>query len=136
MTAADNLDIRWKQRFLNFEKAFLQLSKFQAIEELNEFEAQGFIKSFEYTYELSWNVMKDYLLHQGVVGITGSRDAFRQAFHKGLIDKGEHWMQMVDDRIRTVHTYDADIAAEVIERITKRYFPCFEKFYKSMKERL
>lgn len=79
-------DIRWRQRFQNFEKAYLQLEKFVEKEELNEFEDQGLIKCFEYTYELAWNLMKDYLVYQGVVGIIGSRDAIRQAYNLEIID--------------------------------------------------
>lgn len=55
-------DIRWKQRFNNFEKAFSQFEKFiEKKDNLNELEKQGLIQSFEYTHELAWNVLKDYL---------------------------------------------------------------------------
>lgn len=108
-------NIRWKQRFQNFEAAYLQLQRFIHKGELNEFEEQGLIKCFEYTYELAWNLLKDYLVYQGIVGITGSRDAIRQAFALGIIEQGEEWMQMIDDRIRTVHTYNEE-AAKVLEK--------------------
>jgi nucleotidyltransferase substrate binding protein (TIGR01987 family) len=129
-------DIRWKQRFQNFEKAFLQLQRFIEKEDLNEFEEQGLIKCFEYTYELAWNLMKDYLVYQGNVGMTGSRDAIRQAFNKELIAQGDEWMRMVDDRIQTVHTYNEDIASEIQERILNVYFFLFEDFYNHMKKLL
>lgn len=51
-------DIRWKQRFYNYQKALVQLTKFIKKGELNELEEQGIIKAFEYTYELAWNVIK------------------------------------------------------------------------------
>lgn len=122
-------DIRWKQRFQNYEKAFLQLEKFNKLELTNDLERQGFIKCFEYTYELSWNVMKDYLNYQGEVSITGSRDAIRLSFNKDLIEDGDSWMQMVADRILTVHTYDEETASNVIHRIKEIYFKLFHDFY-------
>lgn len=82
-------DIRWKQRFANYQKALAQLSKFVEKNNLNELEEQGVIKAFEYTYELAWNVMKDYYEYQGEKDIQGSRDAIRLAFKRGLIADGE-----------------------------------------------
>ncbi len=88
-------DIRWIQRLNHFTKALRQLEKFIAKGELNELEEQGLIQAFEYTFELSWNVIKDYFEAQGDVGILGSRDAFRLAFRRGLIEHGDIWMSMI-----------------------------------------
>lgn len=77
-------DVRWEQRFANFKKALAQLKKFVEKGQLNELEEQGAIQAFEYTYELAWNVMKDFLEHQGQTDIYGSRDAIRKAFSLGL----------------------------------------------------
>lgn len=129
----ENPDIRWRQRFQNFEKAFFQLGEFIQKRELNKFEEQGLIKCFEYSYELAWNLMKDYLVYQGTVGITGSRDAIRQAFSRGLIQNGERWMEMVNDRILTVHTYDETTAEKVVQNIIEIYFDLFSEFYNTMK---
>ncbi len=126
-------DIRWIQRFQNYEKAFLQLSKFIEKGDLSEFEKKGLIKSFEYTYELAWNVMKDYLIYQGISGILGSRDAIKQAFNKGLIKDGQLWINMIQDRIKTVHTYDEEAAEQVEHQIISVYFDLFSDFYQTMK---
>jgi len=75
------------------------------------------IKCFEYTYELARNLMKDYLVYQGNAGITGSRDAIRQAYNSGLIFQGEKWRKMVEDRIQTVHTYNEATAQVIQDRI-------------------
>ena len=78
-----NNDIRWKQRFASYSKAFFQLGKFIAKrEDLNELEEQGMIQAFEYNFELAWNLIKDYYEYQGVTEIQGSRDAFRLAFNR------------------------------------------------------
>jgi hypothetical protein len=62
-------DIRWKQRFSNYKKALAQLTKFIEKGELNELEEQGLIQSFEYTHELAWNLLRDYLRDQGTQDI-------------------------------------------------------------------
>jgi len=129
----DNQDIRWKQRFENFEKAYFQLKEFIEKKSLNKFEEQGLIKSFEYTYELSWNLIKDYLVYQGTVGITGSRDAIRKGFNLGLINNGDEWMKMIEDRILTVHTYNEETANEISHRIKNQYYSLFTDFYIKMK---
>jgi nucleotidyltransferase substrate binding protein (TIGR01987 family) len=106
----NNQDIRWQQRFKNYQKALRQLERFLKETDLNELEQQGLIQAFEYTYELSWNVIKDYLIFQGITDITGSRDAFRMAFNRGLIEEGQVWMSMIESRIKSSHTYNEEIA--------------------------
>ncbi|PGH38667.1 MAG: nucleotidyltransferase [Candidatus Nephrothrix sp. EaCA] len=121
----ENKDIRWEQRFMNYRKALKQLTRFVETENLNDMEQQGMIKAFEYTYELAWNTMKDYYECKGEVNIQGSRDAFRLAFKRGLVSDGQLWLDMVDDRRSTVHTYDEDRADEISEKIRDVYFGLF-----------
>ncbi len=118
-------DIRWLQRFDNYQKALTQLTKFIARGDLNELEEQGLIQAFEYTYELGWNLLKDYLLYQGTQNIYGSRDAIREAFSVGLIADGEGWMKMLQDRNRTTHTYNEEVAAAIVANIRQLYFARF-----------
>ena len=126
-------DIRWKQRFMNYEKALDVLRNFTTVEKLNIREEQGLIKAFEYTYELGWNVMKDFLLEKGNNEIFGSKDAIRQTFKMGIIDNGDTWMNMVNDRNRTVHTYNHENAEIVVDNILKNHIYAFENFYSKMK---
>lgn len=118
-------DIRWKQRFDNYQKALNQLTKFIEKGELNELEEQGLIKAFEYTYELAWKVIKDYYEEQGETAIQGSRDAIRLAFQRGLIDDGDNWMKMIKSRIASVHTYNLQVAQQISKDIHNTYFPLF-----------
>ena len=118
-------DIRWKQRLDNYSKALRQLTRFVEKGELNEFEQQGLIKCFEYTYELAWNCIKDVFEAQGEVGIIGSRDAFRLAFKRGLIENGETWMEMIKSRVLTSHTYNEDVADDISSKIVAEYYPEF-----------
>lgn len=118
-------DIRWIHRYNHFDKALSQLTKFIEKGELNELEKQGLIQAFEYTYELVWNTIKDYFEAQGETGIHGSRDAFRLAFRRGLIEDGKTWMDMIKSRTLTTHTYNEDIAEEICTAIVNKYYPEF-----------
>ena len=121
----DKVDVRWIQRFSNYKKALSQLEKFIAKGQLNELEEQGLIQAFEYTHELAWNVLRDYLREQGNFAIHGSRDATREAFKLDLIQNGDTWMDMITDRNRTSHTYNQAIADLIALNITNRFFPLF-----------
>ena len=125
-------DTRWKQRFYNYQKALLQLTKFIEKGELSELEEQGIIKAFEYTYELAWNVIKDYYEEQGEVSIQGSRDALRLAFQRGLIADGDNWMKMIKSRIASVHTYNLEVARQINQDIHDIYFQLFIELKEKM----
>ncbi len=132
-------DIRWQQRLSNYQTALkrlsaaVQLSKRRALSEL---EQQGLIQAFEFTHELAWKVMKDFLSDQdGAVSIAGSRDAVRLAFSRGLIADGEIWMEMIESRNLSSHTYDEATAHKVTERVTQQYTASFEAFSVAMDAR-
>ena len=118
-------DIRWKQRLENFSKAVRQLTKSIEKGDLNELEQQGLIQSFEYTYELAWNALKDFFEAQGETEILGSRDAFRLAFKRGLVEDWETWMEMIKSRALTSHTYNEEIAQQIVHNILTAYFAEF-----------
>ena len=120
-----NQDIRWQQRFKNYQKALRQLERFLKETDLNDMEEQGLIQAFEYTYELAWNTIKDYLAYQGIIEVIGSRDAFRIAFNRGLILEGSIWMSMIESRIKSSHTYNEEVAKEILKEIREQYFKLF-----------
>lgn len=118
-------DIRWRQRFSNFKKAFGQLAEAVALaaqRELSKLEAQGLIQAFEYTHELAWNTLKDFLESRGAQKMYGSKDVSREALKAGLIENGEAWMAMINSRNRTSHTYDEATAEEIVAAIKNSYF--------------
>ncbi len=129
-----NEDIRWKQRFSNYKKAFAQLEEFVNKPELSRLEEIGMIKAFEFTYELAWNVIKDYYQYQGVTEIQGSRDAFRTAFKQGLIEEGETWMEMVENRIQTTHTYNYSVARDIAKEIINKYYNQFKELQSKLEK--
>jgi nucleotidyltransferase substrate binding protein (TIGR01987 family) len=124
----DTQDIRWQQRFSNYRKALRQLGNAVELHRqrpLTDLEKQGLIQAFEYTYELGWNSLKDYLVYQGIADIVGARDTIRQAFRRELLADGEGWMEMLADRNLTSHTYNEETAEEVERRVCDRYYELF-----------
>ena len=124
-------DVRWQQRFENFNKAFAQLAKAAALAEqrtLTDLEQQGLIQAFEFTHELAWKTLKDYLALTGSTArLHGSRDATREAFSLGLLHDGNAWMRMIDHRNETTHTYDEKTANEIAAAILNSYVAEFGK---------
>ena len=139
------MEIRWEQRFSNFVKAMDKLQQsveyistldiresIDKDEVLDELIKEGLIQRFEYTHELAWNVMKDYAEYQGNSTIGGSRDASREALQLKIIADGEIWMDMIQSRNKTSHTYNDETANEIYNKILTHYYPAFVKFKNMM----
>ena len=121
-------DVRWQQRFSNFNNALVQLLEAADLARqrpLSKLEKQGVIQAFEFTHELAWNVLKDFLQDQGDQTLKGSKDATRAAFKVGLIQEGEGWMAMINSRNLSSHTYDEKTAESLVAAIFKDYVPLF-----------
>jgi nucleotidyltransferase substrate binding protein (TIGR01987 family) len=130
-----NEDVRWKQRFQSYKKALVIVKnavELAASRELSDLEKQGVIQGFEFTFELAWNVIKDYLEDQGIIGIIGSKGAVRQAYNKGLVEDGQIWMDMVEARNISSHTYDEETAEKLMKRITEIFYGQFALFAEKM----
>lgn len=129
------MDIRWIQRLSQYEIALQQLHTAVELAQtraLSDLEKQGLIKSFEYTHELAWNVMKDFFEFQGNFKIMGSRDATKEAFSKGLIKDGQTWIKMIESRNLTAHTYNKSTADEILDKIAQKYHILFFDFFNTM----
>jgi nucleotidyltransferase substrate binding protein (TIGR01987 family) len=121
-------DIRWMQRFTHFSHAFTQLQEAVTLAQqrpLTKLEEQGLIQAFEYTHELAWNTLKDFLEERGAHTLYGSKDTTREAFKHGLIENGEAWMDMIQSRNLTSHTYNEGTAKQIATAISETYFPAF-----------
>lgn len=132
-------DIRWQQRFSNYKKALLQLQSAVELSKqraLSNLEKQGVIQAFEFTHELAWNTLKDYLEDQGNQNVKGSKDATREAFKVALIADGEQWMAMILSRNISSHTYDERTADQLVSVIIKQYFPLFVALQTEMEKYL
>jgi nucleotidyltransferase substrate binding protein (TIGR01987 family) len=142
-------DIRWEQRFSNYQKALSQLEQAVAYirsqkdlfqenvkpSALDNLIRQGLIQSFEYTHELAWKVIKDYAAFQGNPAVSGSRDAAREAFEMGLISNGHVWMEMIRSRNETSHTYNAATAEEIYLKIVDEYLFAFIELNRNLEAR-
>ncbi|SFH70222.1 nucleotidyltransferase substrate binding protein, HI0074 family [Tindallia magadiensis] len=128
-------DLRWKQRFTNFEKSYLLLDQYIDKPIETELERAGIIQFFEVSFELSWKLMKDYLEAQEF-SVKSPRDTIKQAYQIGLIDNGHTWMDALSDRNLTVHTYDEETAERMVKDIQDKYFPELRKLYHSLVKEL
>lgn len=114
-------EIRWKQRFDNFKKATKQLTEFIEKETLNKFEVQGLIQCFEYTFELAWKTMKDYLELEGFT-VKSPRSTIQMGFQTELISDGHTWIDALEKRNLMAHTYDERKAVEAEVLIRESYY--------------
>jgi nucleotidyltransferase substrate binding protein (TIGR01987 family) len=121
-------DIRWKQRFVHFKKAYALLEQTIAIEGPSEAERAGLIQFFEMSFELAWKVLKDYLEEEGFVPVS-PRETIKLAFQSGFIVDGHLWVEALKDRNLTVHTYEEKIAIAVEKKIRDFYFPVLKKLF-------
>ena len=128
-------EIRWKQRFQNFKKAFRVLDKTMKIESPTEIEIMAIIQAFELTFELSWKMMKDYLESEGFAP-KSPRETIKQAFQVQLFEDAHVWMDALKDRNLTVHTYDEVFAKEMNDKIKGNYYPAIKDLYSKMEERI
>ena len=129
---------RWKYRFRNYSRALTLLREaIDAIREaeidktqMTQLEKEGTIQRFEYTVELAWNVLKDYLESQGVVFLEVTpRTVLRQAFEANVIANGDTWMDALDARNKMSHTYDFREFEKVIQQVRKSYLPVMDDLH-------
>ena len=131
-------DIRWKQRFENFESAFMLLKgAFEKdITEMSDLEKEGVVQRFEYTFELAWKTLKDYLVYGGIVfdQITPRR-VIKEAFAARIIEDGQMWIDMLEQRNLMSHVYDRKTFDDVIRNISQRYFVVLEQVFTWLKQK-
>ncbi|QTA81145.1 Nucleotidyltransferase substrate binding family protein [Desulfonema limicola] len=126
-------DIRWKQRFENFNKAYQTFWRILDIEEPNEAERMGLVQAFEIVFELSWKTVKDYLFEQGFQE-KSPRGVLKQAFQNGIIVDGHSWIDALQNRNETVHIYDEEMAKKIDNKIRTIYAPIIRDLYFYLKK--
>lgn len=130
-----NKEIRWKQRFANFEKAFQILERTVAIENPSEAERGGLIQFFEMAFELAWKTLKDCLEADGF-RVASPRDTVKQAFQAGIIEDGLGWIGALDDRNLAAHTYNEETALKIDQLIREKYFPALAVLHETLKSEM
>lgn len=127
-------DIRWKQRFQNFERSYQLLEDTLRISRPSDAERAGLIQFFEMTFELGWKLMKDYLEDQGF-SVNSPKEAIKQAFQSELIEDGHGWVDALNDRNLTTHTYQEETAVKVEQKIRNDYFTLLQALYEQFKDK-
>jgi nucleotidyltransferase substrate binding protein (TIGR01987 family) len=128
---------RWQYRLASLKQAFAQFQgalSIAATRELSPLEKQGLIQGFEFTHELAWNTMRDFLLESGSIELFGSKDTTREAFRKGLILDGESWMKMIEHRNLSSHTYKESTAEEIVDSAKRAYGKLVETLIERLEE--
>jgi len=130
--------VRWEQRFQNFEKAYFSLN--QSIEAYNKesdnlFIRDSLIQRYEYTIELAWKTLKDYLEEEGFIDVSSPKKVIRQALKEGYITDPV-WLKALDDRNKTTHAYDEKMAQEVTTEIKDQYFYLLRDLYFVLKKEM
>lgn len=134
-----NNEIRWQQRFQNFENAFNTLTRI-----INRYEStpddevvkMALVQAFEFSYELAWNCMKDFLENEGFTEVKNSKQAIRTAFQAELILDAEGWMTAIQKRNLASHSYNDIILEETVEYIKDEFYPIVSKLYQDLKNQL
>lgn len=130
-------DIRWKQRFENFDRAMKKLVSFAEEENKHgtDIHQVALIGAFESTFELGWKTLKDYLKFSGI-HVALPRDIIKQAFHYNLIEDGQMWIDMMEDRNIRSHVYDEEKAMAAILNIKNNYIAAIIQVHTLLKYKL
>ena len=131
-----NEDVRWKQRYTNFSKAMNHLENALQIPNPDMVQKAGIIQFFEMSFELAWNMVKDYLEEQGFVDVKSPRSALKKAFEMNILENGHDWMNLLQDRNLTSHTYDEQKATDMEQLISNKYFPLLKSLLLSFRQKL
>lgn len=134
MTGAD---VRWRQRFENFSRALglLRVALEHGPDALNDLEKEGAVQRFEYTVELAWKVLKDFLEHSGArLSSVTPKSVVKAAFQARLISDGQLWIDMLDHRNSLSHKYDPALLAPGLQAIQSRYLPALEALHASLRK--
>lgn len=127
--------IRWQQRFSNLERAYLQLSEAVSMDRYSNLERAGLVKSFEFTFELSWKTLKDYLESEGI-NVNTPRDVIQQAFAIGILLDPQVWLDALDKRNLLTHTYNEEMAYFAEGLIKNKYFPAIQMLFETLKKKI
>lgn len=134
-----NPDIRWKQRFQNFDHGFALLRSALATgpAALNQLEKEGVIQRFEYCFELAWKTVKDYLENGGVIiAPLTPRQVLKEAFAAKVLSDGQVWIEMLEHRNLLSHTYDCAVFEQAVEALAARYLPAMLELHQFLDAKL
>jgi nucleotidyltransferase substrate binding protein (TIGR01987 family) len=132
----DKNDIRWIQRFSNFEKAFLRFKESLSVETPNELERNGIVQRFEFTLETGWKTLKDYLQAEGLEFQLTPKGTLRQAQQSGLITYAQELIDALEIRNELAHDYDGEEFEKGEKLIRQKIYPALAELYDFFKNQL
>ena len=135
---AQSSDIRWKQRFDNLQRAYRRLRWALEIHQQDpsdELIRMAVIKAYEFTFELSWKTLKDFLAYNGIDAKL-PREVLKQAFATGLVSDGQLWIDMLEERNLMAHTYDDTRARIAVDQIQERYLGGLQQLHDMLTTKL
>ncbi len=130
--SVENNDIRWKQRFQNFENSRIQLYNACFSYQNEPFNRQvqiALIQSFEFTFKLAWKTVKDYLIYQGVRGVTFPREVIKKGFSYEIIEDGQMWINIIEDKALIEYSSNVKYVGKAISHITPSYMKALDQVY-------
>lgn len=131
----NNEHIRWKLRYNSFSKAFLQLEKAVQLKTYSEYEQEALIHRFEYTLELAWKTLQDYLEERGFIDVRGPKPVIKQAFQDNILSDGNIWIEMLESRNLTTHSYDKETSNTITNKIVNNYYFAIRELKNTLFER-
>lgn len=121
------------EKYKDYKNALCRLIEALNLQDINDVIIDGIIQRFEFTFELSWKLMKEYLKHEGIE-VNSPRSTIREAFSIGLIENGDKWISMLTDRNKTSHIYDEDESREIYLSINNIYADEFKTLLNKFNE--
>lgn len=131
-----NHDIRWQQRFHNYERAFLRLQEAVEMQSLNELERNGLIQRFEFTLDLAWKTLKDFLEEQGFSFKPSPKDTVRLAQQSGYIAYAQELIDGLEIRNALSHDYSGEKFEQAEPALRNDVFPALRKLYTFFAEQI
>ena len=127
------MEQRWMQRKEDLKNALSRLMEALEEENVTDIIIDGVLHRFEFTFELAWKTMKDYLEYMGILEKTGSpREVIQSAFQSNLIENGEEWIEMMLSRNTLSHLYDEEESREIYNKIREKYVVMLENLVKKI----
>lgn len=129
-----NTNDRLNQRFENFCEALKTIEEAEPrFDNLSTLEQDGLIQRFEYTFELAWKVMQDYLVYVGYKELTGPRNVIKQMGRDDLIDPNQ-WEEMIGTRNELTHKYSEEQSRLNLNKIINDHFPVLQQFRQTIED--
>ena len=128
-----------QQRLISLEKSIKSFEESYSIyrkEPDKNNNIMALVKSFEISFELSWKALKYFFEYKDIVEIKFARDIIKQAFQKNIIQDGQLWMDMLEDRNNLVHIYDLLMAKELIKDISRKYKQAIKNLYQTLQKEI